>query len=262
MMRCIDHPTMVKDGSGWGALAGVSAAYLAADGYTGAPALIVESPEVAETWADLGHRWCVLEQYFKPYPVCRWAQPAVEAALALQNRLGVGAEAIRQVEVTTFHEAARLAARAPRDTEAAQYSLPFPVACALVKGALGAEEIGGASLEDPAVLALASSMVLRESEAYNARFPAERWGHVTFHLADGTSVHSDPAVARGNQENPLSDDEIVTKYRALSRPVMGAARSAAIEAGVGDLAHERTDLGPFLDDLLRAPDAEGARATA
>lgn len=31
-MRCIDHPTMVKDGSGWGAMAGVSAALLAADG--------------------------------------------------------------------------------------------------------------------------------------------------------------------------------------------------------------------------------------
>ena len=42
MMRCIDAPTMVKDGSGWGAMAGVSAAYLAADGFTGAPALTVE----------------------------------------------------------------------------------------------------------------------------------------------------------------------------------------------------------------------------
>ncbi|NNC80332.1 MAG: MmgE/PrpD family protein, partial [Acidimicrobiales bacterium] len=39
MMRVIDHPTMLKDGSGWGAMAGVSAAYLAADGFTGAPAV-------------------------------------------------------------------------------------------------------------------------------------------------------------------------------------------------------------------------------
>ena len=28
MMRCIDHPTMLKDGSGWGAMAGVSACLL------------------------------------------------------------------------------------------------------------------------------------------------------------------------------------------------------------------------------------------
>ena len=38
MMRCIDFPTMVKDGSDWGAAVGVSAAYLARDGFTGAPA--------------------------------------------------------------------------------------------------------------------------------------------------------------------------------------------------------------------------------
>ena len=57
MMRCIDHPTMVKDGSGWGAFAGVSAAYLAADGFTGAPALLIEGQAERAHWADLGARW-------------------------------------------------------------------------------------------------------------------------------------------------------------------------------------------------------------
>ena len=54
MMRCIDHPTMLKDGSGWGAMAGVSAAYLAADGFTGAPAITIEGDDVADLWGDLG----------------------------------------------------------------------------------------------------------------------------------------------------------------------------------------------------------------
>jgi len=43
MMRCIDHPTMLKDGSGWGAMCGVSAIDLAARGFTGAPAITVEN---------------------------------------------------------------------------------------------------------------------------------------------------------------------------------------------------------------------------
>jgi 2-methylcitrate dehydratase PrpD len=34
MMRCIDHPTMLRDGVGWGAPTGVSAAYMAALGFT------------------------------------------------------------------------------------------------------------------------------------------------------------------------------------------------------------------------------------
>ena len=42
MMRVIDHPTMLHDGSAFGALAGASAVFLAEAGYTGAPAITVE----------------------------------------------------------------------------------------------------------------------------------------------------------------------------------------------------------------------------
>lgn len=37
MMRCIDHPTMLRDGVGWGAPSGVTAAYLAREGFTRRP---------------------------------------------------------------------------------------------------------------------------------------------------------------------------------------------------------------------------------
>ena len=56
MMRCIDHPTMLKDGSGWGAMCGVSAAYLAADGFTGAPAVTVEDARVRRRLRRSGDR--------------------------------------------------------------------------------------------------------------------------------------------------------------------------------------------------------------
>ena len=61
MMRCIDHPTMLKDGSGWGAMTGVAAAKLARKGFTGAPAITIE--EADSYWADLG---CLL--YTSPSP--------------------------------------------------------------------------------------------------------------------------------------------------------------------------------------------------
>lgn len=247
MMRCIDHPTMVKDGSGWGALAGLSAAYLAADGFTGAPAVTVEAPEVAELWTDIGSRWRILEQYFKPYPVCRWAQPAVEAAMALQRLTAVPAAAIERIEVVTFNEAVRLATPAPGTTEEAQYSLPFPVAAALVRGTIGADEIASDGLCDPEVLRLSRSMLLTRSVAYDERFPAERWAHVTFRLTDGRTLASAPAIARGNPENPLDDDELTGKYRTLAGPVVGLRRSAAIEAAISGLDVD----GRAAHDLMR-----------
>ena len=47
ILRACDFPTMVKDGSGWGAHAGVSAALLAGDDFTGAPALTIERDDAA-----------------------------------------------------------------------------------------------------------------------------------------------------------------------------------------------------------------------
>ncbi|MBA3528473.1 MAG: MmgE/PrpD family protein, partial [Propionibacteriaceae bacterium] len=143
MMRCIDHPTMLKDGSGWGAMTGVSAAMLAQAGFTGAPALTVDSPDVADVWADLGARWRIMEQFFKPWAVCRWAQPAIAGALALQRTHDLPLAAIERIEVVTFHQATRLASRRPETTEEAQYSLPFPVAAALAHGRLGFAELNG-----------------------------------------------------------------------------------------------------------------------
>ena len=262
MMRCIDHPTMLKDGSGWGALAGVQAAYLAADGFTGAPALTVEQPEAADTWADLGQRWRILEQYFKPYPVCRWGQPAVEAALSVVRGHDLRADDIDQVVVTTFHEATRLAAHSPLDTEQAQYSLPFPVAASLVYGTVGPEQIGGDGLRDPAILRLSRSMVFRESDDFNRRFPAERWAQVTLHLRDGRRLASEPATARGDAAAPLSDDEISTKFRSLASPVLGRGRARRLEAAVGALVSAGGNMNRFFDDVFDPSEPTGVNATA
>jgi 2-methylcitrate dehydratase PrpD len=250
IMRCVDHPTMVKDGSGWGAMAGVSAAYLAADGFTGAPALTVEGDDVAEFWSDLGTRWRILEQYFKAYPVCRWAQPAIEAALALQREHHLALRDIRRVEVITFHQGVRLATRQPVSSDQAQYSLPFPVAAALVRGQVGAAEVTGDALRDPDILRLAHEMILTEDAGYNARFPAERWAHVTFELADGTRLTSLPTEARGGEHNPLSEDELREKYWLLAEPVLGADRARRIEACVAQLADPESALAELLELLL------------
>lgn len=260
MMRCIDHPSMVKDGSGWGAMAGVSAAYLAADGFTGAPALTVEAAELRDVWADLGSRWRILEQYFKAYPICRWGQPAVEAVLSVVREHALDAEAIDGIEISTFHEATRLAARAPANTEQAQYSLPFPVASSVVFGTVGANEISEPALADPRVLRLSEGMILSESEAFNRRFPAERWASATLTLRDGRMIRSAPMTARGDPEDPLPDADLVAKYYSLAGPALGVDRSTLIEASVTALVAGRIPPAAFLDAICAPPPGAPARA--
>ncbi len=244
MMRCIDHPTMVKDGSGWGALGGVSAGYLAAAGFTGAPAVLLEDEAVADLWADLGSRWRITEQYFKPYPVCRWAQPAIEAGRALQLGHNVTAGAIGHIRVETFAEGVRLAGHAPATTEAAQYAIAFPLAAILTRGALSGADITGPALTDPAILDLSHRIELVVDEALAARFPAERLARVTFTLRDGRELVSDVTPARGDPAAPLSNDEVAAKFGLLTVR-LGPARQKILRAAVAGLAGHG-DIGALL----------------
>ncbi len=100
---------------------------------------------------DKVRRLRILEQYFKPYPVCRWAHPAIDAALELRR---TGPVEVVAVEVVTFHEAAQQTWRRPVTTEQAQYSLPFPVAVALLRGGLTAADNTRDAVTDEAVLRL------------------------------------------------------------------------------------------------------------
>jgi len=259
MMRCIDHPTMVKDGSGWGAMTGVSAALLAADGFTGAPALLVhdDQPHIAALWTDLGVRWRILELYFKPHPVCRWAQPAVQAALELRNRYQLDATQVDQVEVVTFHHAARLSTRRPRTTEEAQYSLPFPVAAALARGTVGPTEIGSGGLTDEQVLRVSDGISVTERNEYTARFPAQRWAEVTVVLRDGRRISSGPTTAIGDPERPLTDAELVDKFRTLTDGPLGRQRSAAIADAVQQLTDPTAGLQQLFERVLSPSLASG-----
>jgi 2-methylcitrate dehydratase PrpD len=244
MMRVIDHPTMLKDGSGWGAMAGVSAALLAADGFTGAPALLMNSDEAAPYWADLGSRWQIQEQYFKPDPVCRWAQPPVQGIRDLKATHDFAGADIAHIEVATFHEAVRLAVREPADTEQAQYSLPWPTAVAAVHDAIIVDHIAGEGLRDPEVLRLSRGLKLIEKPAFQPLFPAKRLAEVVVVLNDGTRLESGPVEAHGSAEDPLSDAEVSAKFRKYASDRMGEGKASELESLIEDIA-SADNLSPF-----------------
>ena len=223
MMRCIDYPTMLKDGTGWGAMAGISAGMLAESGFTGAPAITVEPlgtqaerEEVEKQWHNLGQEWLILSQYFKQYAVCYWAQPAVAAALTLKEQHHIDPADIQRIEVHTFHEASRLAMREPCSTEEAQYSLPFPVGAALVHGQLTALELQSDQLSRPDVLRLSNLVEMFEVDEYNDIFPSDRFCHLTIETAAGQIYRSERTRPPWTEKEPPSDDLLDAKFKQIA----------------------------------------------
>lgn len=250
MMRLVDHPSMLRDAHGAGAYAGLNALFMAQSGVTGAPAATVEATDVVGFWNEIGKDWEIDKQYFKPWPVCRWAQPALTAMTALRvEHPQIVAQAIESVEVETFHESMRLQGHRPDNADEAQYALAFPMAALIARGRVGADEVTGESIYAPDILSISDRIVITEAADLSARFPAEILSRVTVHLKDGTTFTSPVTSAKGDPDNPMSAADFADKYHLFADTSLGIHRSQAIQDKVMRLSDE-ADCEGFLNLLL------------
>jgi len=237
--RGVERPGMTKDGIGWGAYTGLSGALLADRGFLASGTVFDDVPAAT---ADLGDRHHVARGYLKPYPCCRWAHPAVDAVLELRERYAVDPAQVDRIAVDTFDAATRLRTVHPETVDAAQYSVAFPVAAALVRGEFGVEELYESIRTDPTVRSLASTVELRSTADLDARFPEECLARVTVETADET-YRSETTRPRGSRERPLQRDERIRKARRLFTPTLPAA-------AVGSTRERLADRSASVSDLL------------
>lgn len=260
MMRCIDHPTMLRDGVTWGAPSGVMAAYLAIMGFTGAPALTIESDAAEPIWADLGQGWRIADEtYHKPYPVCRWAQPAIAAVQELMQQNGLTGADVARITIQTFHYAIRLAGRSPKTLDEMTYAIIFPVAAMAARGRFGLDELTPEALTDPEIRRIAAVTDLVESDHYTRISVEKRWADVTLTTTDGRVLQSPPKTPRGNPDDPLTDLEISDKFHGFADPILGAAAANEIEQASRQFdSLTAGDLARVLSLVLERPAIAGA----
>ncbi|MNZ52405.1 MmgE/PrpD family protein [compost metagenome] len=236
MMRLVDHPSMLRDAHGAGAYAGLNALLLAEAGVTGAPAETVEDDRVAAHWQDLGERWEIDAQYFKPWPVCRWAQPALTAMTALMVEYPqIRGENIEQIQVQTFHESMRLQGHTPANADEAQYALAFPLAALVVRGQVGPLEVTGEAIHAPDILAVSRRIEIVESDELSARFPNEILSRVSVSLKDGQVITSPITCAKGDPETAMTRAEFLAKFNLLAGISLGETQRREIEQAIAAL---------------------------
>jgi 2-methylcitrate dehydratase PrpD len=226
MMRCIDHPSMLKDGIGWGSMAGISSAYLAREGFTGIPSLF-SFAEAEEFVSELGHVHRIEHLYFKPYACCRWAQPAVEGVKQLVAENGISHRLVEKIVIRTFTESARLMKGVPANTEEAQYNLYFPIAACLVFGEVGPRQVLQ-ELDSETVHSVMRKIVTETDPRLSAEFPRKALCQVEIFTSDGRAFVSPVMQAKGDYDHPLTTAEKKDKFFWLTEPIIGKARSALL----------------------------------
>jgi 2-methylcitrate dehydratase PrpD len=200
---------------------GMFAALLAEQGYTSAPAAIEgtlgwaramgDQAAVAEITGDLGQRWELLANTYKPYPCGIVMHAVIDACLELSRQHALTAAEIAEVVVSGDQLLLDRGDRAVSNDRDARVSIHHCAAVSLLFGAAGLREFSDAVVQDPAVIAL-RALTRARLDAASPRGAAT----VMVRLRDGRTMNSTVLHARGSMERPLSDDEIAAKVRDLA----------------------------------------------
>ena len=230
---------------GWGAVAGITAAYLAKHGFVGPSrpyegkfGLLESHLQAHLSDADpamisdaLGERWDLTDTAIKPYPVCHFIHGAADAALLIREELS-DKSTIRSVRILLpaptlpiVAEPAASKAR-PQTDYAAKFSAPYVVATCLLRGRFGLAELEPAAMADEQVLALCARSTCAVDP--DTGFPEFFSGGVEVELADGRRLHRHVRVNSGAGERALDVGGASKKFlqAAAMRLTPAAARRA------------------------------------
>ncbi len=254
MMREIANPSMLHDGTGWGAPTGIHAVLIAEDGFEGAPAATVEFDDASFAWQDLGSNWLTIQQYIKPYPICRWAHAPIDASLKLREKHSIKHEDIETIKIETFSYSADLNCEIPKTTSQAQYSLAWPVAAVLVRGKVGVDEVIPDSFTDSKIINLTNRTNVDIDSVIESEFPAKRLANVIIKLKNGEEFKSGITEASGGPDPQPTADEVIDKFRIYAGTVMDESRVSQIEKKVLSLDEKGSDFKALLDILAKPLD--------
>jgi 2-methylcitrate dehydratase len=221
---------------------GVFAATLAAEGLTGPAPLFegdmgfwqqVSGPfDLPRLGGPAAGDWMLPKTSIKFVPAEYHSQSAIAAAFALRGRIG-DLSRIRSVEVATFRTAVEIIGKdpekwRPKTRETADHSLPYCTAVALVDGDVSAAQFAPERLADPALLDLVARTTVVEDPRLTEGYPAGTPNRVSVTLDDGTTLVEEVAFPPGHDKNPLTDGQLLAKFRGLAVPALGEARASAL----------------------------------
>ncbi|MGH9135713.1 MAG: MmgE/PrpD family protein, partial [Acidimicrobiales bacterium] len=254
---------------GWAAHAGVSAALLAGEGFTGPPTVLegrfgffqaflhgwFRSEELT---GELGERWSIADICVKPYPANHFTHAAIDAALELRAA-GLRADDVETAELRVATPTVRTIGepldrkQAPQTGYEAQFSGPYAIAAALLGGSglgLGLRDFSDEAASDPRRRALMAKVTVIGDPECDRIYPHQLPAVLAVRTRAGQQLEARVLHNRGGPQRPLSDDEQRTKFRDNVAGVLTETQVAAVERAV----HELPDGGRAVDVL--APLAE------
>ena len=225
--------------------AGLMAAYLAKDGFTGA-AQIFEGPQgmaagmssdanPAKLTDGLGTRWATAETSFKYHACCRHTHPAADALLQVMQVNHLQPQDLARV-VTHVHQGAIDVlgpVTHPVTVHQGKFSMGTTLALVARFGRAGLAEFEQHFL-DQETQALRDRVEMALDPEVDAAYPRRWIGKVSVSTVDGRVLQGRVDEPKGDPGNTLSRDEITAKALRLAA-FSGGASAAEMQSAVDAL---------------------------
>jgi len=229
---------------GKAAHSGVLSSLLAQKGAEG-PELIFEgekgffrafSDEVNNLPAGLGSNFEIMNTYFKIYAACRHIHPTLDAIKAIMDMNQIDLNEIESIDVSTYSVAYRLTGKTRKAaTElAAKFSLPISTALMIVYGKAGVDQYSLTNINKPLVQHIADKVKIQTDEARDKVYPKKRGSTVRVTTDKNTYIH-EVDIARGEPENPWTDDEISRKFHSNAAKMLSKNQASDLYRRIFDL---------------------------
>jgi len=209
--------------------AGVRAALLARTGYSGPVELFEGKEGVFEVVSNvrwdaskmldgLGTEFLITECGYKAFPTEALTHQPITAALEAMAENKVAPESVSHILVKTTTRGADILSDPskyePRTKETADHSLPYCIAVAVAKGNVLPSDFEADALTDPFVWSLLPKIEVVADGEIDSLFPKVKRAIVTITTEDGRHFTKLEDHAKGRAERPLSDEELIDKFRA------------------------------------------------
>ena len=154
---------------------------------------------------------------YKPYPCCRFDHTAIDAALQIRHQLNGDISGIKRISARVNRQAYEAVCtpvsirKSPETIVQAQFSIPYTVACALVKGGVGLADFTDTALRDPAIRALAAKVDARPDEMIERDWSLNISPTHLVVETDGGTFETRVDYPRGHRQAPMSKEDFDRK---------------------------------------------------
>lgn len=224
---------------------GVLAALLAEKGYTG-PEHVIDGKEgivhcFGPEWKldvlteGLGESWRITQCGMKAFPTEALTHTPISAVLQLVKDNNLEPQQIARVHIRTTARGADILSDPskydPHTKETADHSLPYVIAAAIAERQVTPLQFTSEKINDPVIREQLKKVAVVADKEIEKVFPALQRVIVSIRTNDGTEFMTQLDYPKGDPRNPLSDQELEEKFKALAEPVLSEkACRKAIEA--------------------------------